>query len=97
MSQLLTPRAAEILRRLRDATEDTDDAELVYAEGAGGFLGSEPVARRTVFQLIRLCAVSLDCFSKAGEGLERYSINETGRAILAEYDQRIKPTEKPVL
>jgi hypothetical protein len=95
MSQLLTPRAAEILRRMRDATEGTDDTELVYAQGAGGFIGSEPVARRTVFRLIRLCAVSLD--SKAGEGLEHYSINETGRAILEKYEQRTKPAKKPVL
>jgi hypothetical protein len=97
MSQLLTPRGAEILRRMRDAPEGTDDEELVYADRVGGFLGSEPVARRTVFRLIRLCAVSLDQFSKAGEGLERYTISETGRAILAEYDQNIKPAKKSVL
>jgi hypothetical protein len=69
---------------MRDAPEGSDDAELVYAAraGGGGFLGSEPVARRTVFALVRLCAVSLDQFSTAGEGLERYTINETGRKLL---------------
>jgi hypothetical protein len=82
MSPLLTPRGAEILRRMRDAQEGSDESELVYAPRVGGFLGSEPVARRTVFQLIRLCAVSLDKFSTVGVGLERYTINETGRKLL---------------
>lgn len=82
MSPLLTPRQAEILRRMRDAPEDHDDAELLYQEKVGGFLGSEPVARRTVFGLLRACAISPDQFSNRVGGLERYRINETGRKLL---------------
>ena len=60
------------------AVEPGDEAgELVYERGVA-FIGDERIAARTVFALLRACAISLD----GGEigGVERYCINETGRA-----------------
>jgi hypothetical protein len=80
-SPYLTKREAEILTRMRDAPEDSDDGELVFDGGRVAWLGLEHVAPRTVFKLLRLCAISADQFSKGG-GVERFTINETGRALL---------------
>jgi hypothetical protein len=74
---ILTKRQREILTVMRDT-----DEELVYESGRG-YLDCSPVAARTVFALLRLCAISLDPYSaKPGEGVERYTINGTGRALL---------------
>jgi hypothetical protein len=59
---------------------DDDEGELVYERGVG-YLGLSPVAGRTVFALLRLCAISLETGSVIGE-CERYRINETGEAYL---------------
>ena len=77
----LTPRQREVLA-IMAAHPDDDAGELVYERGAG-YLDDEPVAPRTVFALLRACAISLDSTSEVG-GIERYRINETGRGILAE-------------
>jgi hypothetical protein len=74
----LTKRQLEILRLMRDAGE-SEDGELCYEHGEG-WLGSERVHRRTVFALLRACAISADQFNKGD--MERYHINETGRQIL---------------
>ena len=78
----LTKRQREILAQMA-AHSDDDDGELVYERGRG-FLGNDPVAARTVFALLRLCAISLE----GGEvgGFERYRINETGQALLKRQD-----------
>ena len=76
----LTPRQREILT-IMAAHPDDDDGELVYERGVG-YIGDEPVAPRTVFALLRACAISADSTSCVG-GVERYCINETGRRILA--------------
>lgn len=75
---LLTRRQHEILCTMA-AHPDDDEGELVYERGKG-FLGDDPVAARTVFALLRLCAISLE----GGEvgGFERYRINETGLGLL---------------
>jgi hypothetical protein len=59
---------------------DDDEGELVYERGSA-YLGDVPVAPRTVFALIRLCAISEQPFGPIGS-VERYRINETGREIL---------------
>ncbi len=81
---------APLTRRQRDLLEvmaadpDGDDGELVYERGAGGWLGLERVAPRTVFALLRACAISLGGGGMGGDGrLERYRINETGRQLIA--------------
>ena len=56
------------------------DGELVYERGLC-FLGDERVAPRTLFALLRLCAISLSQDSHVG-GFERYTINSTGEGLL---------------
>ena len=77
---ILTKRQRAVLSAMA-ADLDGDAGELVYERGRG-YLGDEPVAARTVFALLRLCAISL----RGGEigGLERYRISSTGRALLGE-------------
>jgi hypothetical protein len=81
-SPYLTKREAEILTRMRDAPEGDDDGELVYDGGRTAWLGLDHVAPRTLFKLLRLCAISADQFNKGGGGAERFTINDTGRALL---------------
>lgn len=77
----LTRRQREILR-IMAADSDGDDGELVYERGEG-WLGLERVAPRTVFALLRACAITLDGEGIGGDGrLERYRINETGRQLI---------------
>jgi hypothetical protein len=59
---------------------DDDDGELVYEQGAGGWLGLDRVSPRTVFALLRACAVRAE--HRDGDALERYTINETGLALI---------------
>jgi hypothetical protein len=66
---------------MRDAPEGSDEAELVYGGGLTAYLDHEHVAPRTVFALLRLCAISADQFGRRGQ-LERYTINGTGRQLL---------------
>jgi len=75
----LTKRQLELLAIMRDA-----DEELVYERGTG-WVGDTRVSARTLFALLRACAISLDQYSaQPGEGLERYTLNETGRNLLSE-------------
>ena len=76
---MLTERQREILAQM-DAHPDDDEGELVYERGVA-FLGDQPVAARTVFALLRWCAITLES-GAVGEGLERYRINETGQELL---------------
>jgi Fe2+ or Zn2+ uptake regulation protein len=78
----LTARQLAVLR-LMAAAEDREDfegAELVYERGVA-YLCDERIAARTVFALLRACAIR-GVGSEPG-GLERYAINETGRALIA--------------
>jgi hypothetical protein len=77
---ILTKREIEILTRMRDAPEGSDESELVYEGGRAAWLGLSRVATRTLYKLLRLAAVSADPLSDGG--VERYHINETGRGLL---------------
>lgn len=76
----LTKRQRQILTRMR-GSRDNAGGELVYEAGVG-YLGLERISSRTVFALLRLCAIR----STGGDcgRFERYVINETGLALLAE-------------
>ena len=76
---LLTSRQREILIQMRDA-EESYYGELVYEHGCA-YLGWTRVAPRTVFALLRLCAISADPYSSGAFG--RYHINDTGRSLIA--------------
>jgi hypothetical protein len=71
----LTKRQAEVLRVMFD-----DEEELVYERGLG-YVGTSRVAARTLFGLLRACAVNLEPGCKFGR-FERYTINGTGRELL---------------
>jgi hypothetical protein len=75
----LTLRQREILETMARHPFD-DEGELVYETGVG-YLGDDRVSPRTVFALLRICAISLERDSKVG-GFERYRINETGRSYV---------------
>ena len=82
--RLLTRRQLEVLRLMRDreiADPGCDDAELVYERGQG-FLDLDRVSGRTVFALIRACAIRREDMNGS---FERYRINETGRGIVAQF------------
>lgn len=81
---ILTKREIEILTRMRDAPEGSDEAELVFSGGHFAYLGHEHVATRTLYKFLRLAAISADSLSRGGGrgDLERYHINETGRGYL---------------
>jgi len=76
----MTKRQIAVLRQMRD-----EDEELVYERGSG-YVGLTPVGRGTVMALLWAAAISMDQFSIVGS-LERYTINETGLAILAEHEK----------
>lgn len=80
----LTKALATILREMRDAEDrgDSDAAELVC--GSECWLGDRRVHRGSVDRLLTLTAISDR--SDEGAALERYCINEMGRAILRRPD-----------
>ena len=70
-----------ILTRLKDAedADNMDDAEVV-CEGRTCFVGLDTVSKAKVYELLRLVLISDD--SEQGKGVERYSLNEEGRAMV---------------
>jgi len=79
---MLTKRQSEILIEMRDAEdrEDWAEAEIIYERGMA-FLGDTRIAARTVFALIRACAISASSDSVPGS-VEHYTINGTGRDLV---------------
>ncbi len=77
---LITRRQREILTAMAESEnrEDFEDAEIVCDRGLC-YLGDTQIAKRTVFQLLRLCLIRDET---EGTGhLERYTINEHGRRL----------------
>jgi hypothetical protein len=77
---ILTPRQKEILQRVRDGED-------LIKEGRTAYIGYEATSSQTVNALLRVCAISLDGFSKLG-GPERYVINGTGKEILRQLENK---------
>jgi hypothetical protein len=77
----VTKRQLEVLRMMKERTED-EDGELVYERGVA-YIGTTRIAARTVWALIRAMAIKMSSDSNVG-GFERYTITETGRALLRE-------------
>lgn len=88
MPLLLSNAAIFVLRRMKAAEDDDnlDDAEIVV-EGRTCYIGLRLISKATVNELLRLCLIQDD--SDQNGKLERYTINEEGRAILS------NPTYKP--
>lgn len=82
MTDPLTRRQREVLEHLREHY-GTEEGELVH-EGRQAFLGSsadDPVAPRTVFALLRLCAIT-PIGEEKDRGANYYEISGTGKKIL---------------
>ncbi len=82
---MLSKAATRILKDLK-AAEDRDDlfdAEVV-CDGRSCYVGLRSVSKATVNELLRLVLICVD--SDLGAGVERYSLNEEGRAILENSD-----------
>lgn len=77
---MLTPRAYEVLEQMGDADKRGayEESELI-CEGNLCYLDISRISRHTVLVLLQYMAIST--ISEPGS-LERYEINETGRAIL---------------
>jgi len=76
----LTHRQLEVLKIMADNEEDDYEGTIAYECGTA-YIGDTRIAARTVFALIRACAIS-ETFSCGGKLVEHYSINETGKEIL---------------
>ena len=80
---MISASAKRILERLK-AAEDADelyDAEIV-CEGRTCFVGLDTVSKAKVYELLGLVLIRND--GEPGASLERYSLNEEGRALLAD-------------
>jgi len=78
----LTKAQADVLRVMQKTGE-----ELVYSAGVG-YVGLRQVSRSVVMGLLQKCALRADQFSDIDRGdVERYTINETGRKLLEEFDE----------
>lgn len=75
---MLTKRQRGILQ----AMADDENCDIAYERGTA-YVGDTRIAARTVFALMRMCAISLDGDSRIGQ-FERYRINETGLQLLQE-------------
>jgi hypothetical protein len=82
---VLTKRQREILTIMRDK-----DEELVYEHGRG-YIEYSPISPRTVFALLRLCAIQQDCVESmsayyyiTGTGLKLLNNDTSDLKLLAE-------------
>lgn len=78
---ILTCRQLDVLAemRAREEADPGDDAAELVRECCDAYLDDTRIASRTVDALLRACAISDE---SSGLPVERYRINETGRAIL---------------
>lgn len=72
-----------VLNLLRRVDAD-EDQELVYETGAGWWVGCDRVGSRWAKLATQLVLVGLCSTYTPGEGMERWSLNEEGRALLAD-------------
>lgn len=77
----LTKRQRAVLCMMADAhrREDWSKAEFVYENGEG-YVGLERVSERTLFALIRACAITRELGDR--DAFEVWTINETGPALV---------------
>ena len=82
---MISKAAMSILTRLNDAEDrdDLDDAEVV-CEGRTCYLGLDAVSKAKVYELLRLVLLR-DATDQNGQ-MERYTLNEEGRAMVKNPD-----------
>lgn len=79
----LSVAARRVLQRMKAAedADDLDNAEIV-CEGRICYVGLDRTTKGVVYELLRYVLIHDD--SEQGKGVERYTLNEEGRAILAD-------------
>lgn len=87
---MISNAATHLLTKLVEAEDDDLYGAEVVCEGRSCYIGLDTVSKATVNELLRLCLLHSDTEHSS---IERYSINEEGRAILAdpEYVPQIVP------
>lgn len=80
-TEVISKTARRILEQLKSAedVDDLDNAEIV-CEGRVCYVGLYTVSKAAVYELLRVVLISDD--SDQGGCLERYSLNEEGRAMV---------------
>lgn len=81
----LTKRQLEVLSIMADNEHDDHEGVIAYERG-NAYIGDTRIAARTVFALIRACAISP--IQDGGVDFEHYQINETGTNILKQAKAR---------
>lgn len=91
---MISKAAMRILTQMKDAedVDDFDDAEIV-CEGRSCYVGLDSISKATVNELLRLVLIHDD--NDQGSKMERYSLNEEGRAMVA--DPNYVPKIVPIL
>jgi hypothetical protein len=75
----LTPRQITVLRLVAAGRD-------LVCESGSAYVGTERTAPRTIYALLRVCAISLEDGGKGS--FERYRINGTGKEILRRLEAR---------
>ena len=80
---MISNAAMQILTQLKDAedADNLDDAEIV-CEGRSCYVGLRSISKATVNELLRVVLIRDD--SDQNGKLERYSLNEEGRSMVAD-------------
>ena len=78
---MISQAAMRVLTQMKqaEAEDNLDDAEIV-CEGRSCYIGLSSISKATVNELLRLVLIHDD--SNQGGGMERYSLNEEGRAMV---------------
>ncbi len=78
---MISQAALRVLTRMKQAegADNRDDAEIV-CEGRAAYVGLDSISKATVNELLRLVLIRDD--SDQGSKVERYSLNEEGRAMV---------------
>ena len=89
---MISAGAMRILKRMTEAEaiEEWEDAEIV-CDGRTCYVGLDSISKACVYELLRFVLISDE--SEQGKGVERYSLNEEGRAMVADpnYVPKIVP------
>ncbi len=91
---MISQAALRVLTRMKQAedADNLDDAEIV-CDGRAVYVGLDSISKATVNELLRLVLIRDD--SDQGSKVERYSLNEEGRAMVN--DPNYVPKIVPIL
>lgn len=82
---MISTRALNLLRRIAAS----EDGELVCEKGAGWWCGIHEVNGRDAMEILRWICIKRDG-GNLGDGYQIYTINETGRKVLADPEKGAK-------